>query len=647
MKYILFIGFLLSGSLLFSQKDLVTPYRLSHRLSEKERAEYQKFERDYYRSTAPPEGRVRNIAEFEPTQGIMVTYDSWSGFGVPFSLLTEIAEDDKLYIIVGDSDLSSVQTALAGNGVNTENCEYIIAETDSWWSRDYSPWSISIDNSATAIVDFPYNRPRPYDDQIPAHTADYFELNYFAMNVVHTGGNYMCDGLGTAAQTDLVLEENTLSENEINEEMLDYLGIKDNHFLPDPLGDYIKHIDCWGKFLDIDKVIIGQVSESDSRYEDFEAAADYWASRKSPYGNNYQVFRVFTPGGNDVTPYTNSLILNNKVFVPQSGSDWDDDALAVYEQAMPGYEIHGIYSGGWYNTDALHCRTHELADSNMLYIRHYPLLGQKPAQDSYNINAFVRSYGGSPVSSVQLFYRFDSQNDWQTLDMPNVGGNYHHVKLPVNPAKNTLAEYYIRAENQNGKVENNPYIGAADPHRFTTNGNTNNCPTTDAGNDISVVSGEIVSLNAAANDIDNDELTYLWQAPPGVYLSTYESLNTGFNAPETDIEIQYDFVFTAKDQYESSVPSVVTVTVVPGTIQSRAGKKLETHLYPIPAKNHCVLEVEQDSDLEIFSVSGKLEGAHRIETGKNYIYLEHLSKGVYFFKIKNSESAQIIKLIKN
>jgi hypothetical protein len=61
---------------------------------------------------------------------------------------------------------------------------------------------------------------------------------------------------------------------------------------------------------------------------------------------------VYTPSDQ---PYTNSLILNNKVFVPISNSSWDDDAIESYQAAMPDHEILG-FTGSWVSTDALHCR---------------------------------------------------------------------------------------------------------------------------------------------------------------------------------------------------------------------------------------------------------------------------------------------------
>ena len=63
-------------------------------------------------------------------------------------------------------------------------------------------------------------------------------------------------------------------------------------------------------------------------------------------------------------PYTNSIILNNKVLVPIENNSYDDDALASYAEALPGYEILG-FTGSWESTDALHCRAKGIPDLEM------------------------------------------------------------------------------------------------------------------------------------------------------------------------------------------------------------------------------------------------------------------------------------------
>ena len=277
----------------------------------------------------------------------------------------------------------------------------------------------------------------------------------------------MCDGFWAGASTDLVWEENqSLTHDSINALVEAYLGVENHHVLPDPLGESIKHIDCWGKFLDVDKVLIGQVPEWDYRYSDFEYVANYFALRNSSYGTPYQVYRVYTPGDYPYTPYTNSLILNKKVLVPITGSPHDNAALESYEEAMPGYEVVGIMHNNWQNTDALHCRTKGVADIGMLYVRHFPFLGSREFQLDWDITAEIIPYSGYGViqDSLLLYYMVDS-SAYQTTSLSHVEGFNYKTTIPFQVPGSEIA-YYLHAADFSGRVMEHPYIGQPDPHVF-------------------------------------------------------------------------------------------------------------------------------------------------------------------------------------
>jgi agmatine/peptidylarginine deiminase len=63
-------------------------------------------------------------------------------------------------------------------------------------------------------------------------------------------------------------------------------------------------------------------------------------------------------------PYTNSLIFNNKVFVPNLDIPGDVGALETWKEAMPDHEVFGFTRDrgmrNWTYTDSLHCRTKAL-----------------------------------------------------------------------------------------------------------------------------------------------------------------------------------------------------------------------------------------------------------------------------------------------
>ena len=434
-------------------------------------AEERQMLKTWYRNVSEgplPTAPVTALAEFQPMGGVMVAYP----LGVPVSLISELSFVTKVKVLVYPaSDSNTVKTYFASNGVNMDNVGFWVINHDSYWTRDYGPWFIIDGNDRVGVVDFTYNRPsRPNDDAALVQVTNLMQLERYEMPMVHTGGNYMADGYGTAASTTLLLEENPNQTTSSLQTMAgQYLGINNYMLLDDPLGDYIEHIDCWGKFLDVDKVLIGQVPASDSRYSDYEAVANVFANALTPWGNRYQVYRVNTPGRNKLTPFTNSLILNDHVFVPIAGTQYDNAAIAVYQQAMPGYTVVPAMQSSyrpWQNTDAPHCRTHELADPEMLYIKHYPLLGELDLPTHAPIHAEIKALGGQSLvcDSLLVHYRING-GQWLTEKLELVGGAAFETNIPgLQP--NDEVDYYISARDQSGRRECHPYIGAADPHHF-------------------------------------------------------------------------------------------------------------------------------------------------------------------------------------
>lgn len=411
-------------------------------------------------STGLPEQPVTAISEFARMKGVLIRYP----FGISYALISEMAADAKVITIVSNqSQENTVRSNFIQHGVNLNNCEFIHAPTNSYWTRDYGPWFIAEGEERISIVNFPYNRPRPNDDQIPMHAANYLGLEVHHMNIIHTGGNYMNDGMGVAASTDLVWSENpTLTPQQITDTMQSFTGSTTYHVVPDPNNTYIDHIDCWAKFLDVDKILIREVPSSHPQYNQIEAAAAYWEQQTSSYGAPYQVFRVFTPTNQ---PYTNSLILNNKVFVPITGSSWDNAALAVYEQAMPGYTVKG-FTGSWQSTDALHCRTKEIPDPGMLHIRHMPLWGNHPERDQYKISATIIPYSNQPLiaDSLRILYSADGII-YHDAPLSSSDGKLFDGFIPAMTVGSEV-RYYIAAADQSGRNETHPFIGEPDPHQF-------------------------------------------------------------------------------------------------------------------------------------------------------------------------------------
>ena len=408
------------------------------------------------RETDPPPGPIRNIAEYERMEGVLIRYP----FGISTAVIAEMSEDVTVYCLVSSSQQNSANSSMENGGVNMENVVYVTGSTDSYWTRDYGPWWVVDGNRDVSVVDFTYNRPRPNDNQAPTKMANYLNVPYFASDIVHAGGNYMTDGLGTSASTDLVYVENSIPNSQVLQIMEDYYGIETYHVLDDPNNTYIDHIDCWGKYLSPTKVLIREVPASHAQYGEIEATATYFGNSTNEWGEPWDVYRVWTP--ND-QPYTNSLILNEKVLVPVTGSSWDDEALTAYEEAMPGFDILP-FTGSWESTDALHCRIKGIPDLEMLQIFHNPINDSTEAIDNgYPVEVIIDdlSEAGLIEDSIKVFWKNPNVNDWNSeylygSDVPEEPNTWSGW-IPTQ--EEGTIQYYIQSADSSGRIENSPLAG--------------------------------------------------------------------------------------------------------------------------------------------------------------------------------------------
>jgi agmatine/peptidylarginine deiminase len=627
--------------------------------------------------TDPPSAPMRNIAEFDHMQGVLVRYP----FGIPIALIKEMAEGEIMVttLVNSVSQQNSVTSLYISNGVDTSHCNFLIAGSNSYWTRDYGPWFESDSSNNIGIVDFPYNRPRPLDDEVPKEVANMLGIPWYGMNLIHTGGNYMTDGYGNSASTELVWEENpTQTHAQVAEKVLDYLGIETYHVRPDPNGTYIDHIDCWAKFLAPDKILVRSVPPTHPQYNLVEQAAAYWAGTPCAFGYNFKVFRAYTPNNQ---PYTNSLILNRKVFVPIMNNTWDDSALAVYQQAMPGYEVLGIIgnpSTPWESTDALHCRAIGIADVGLLYIRHYPIYGNHPCEEDYSLDAELIVCSDTTViyDSVLVHYRVNNGN-WIIAPMQNTSGSFYTGAIPKQPGENTV-EYYLTAADYSGRHASAPYIGAPDPYEFNTvYSNITAIPDTLKFNTPEeCLEGKVTVLNnftggsISVTDIQNEGFSpaFAW------YISTVPSTPYSLNANDTtqlrvriDIPLLDQFTGYALDtlQVTTTVGTVrviiaVNDSLLTGIYENMAGNSGRLgQNYPNPVTGITTIPYSLtrsgETSIEIFNLLGSRvvtlidgymqSGNHTVSWNGTDYAGKQLPNGVYLYILKTREGLQSKRML--
>ena len=644
----------LSVNLKAQEQDL-PEWRKMKYLSEEEM--YMPISTRSFVETPPPTGEVRFPGEYEPMQAVMIVYP----LGIPVELVREMAEDCKVITIVESYYQSSAQSEFQSAGVNMDNIEYLNAPTNSYWVRDFGPWYI-FDGREPAIVDNVYNRPRPYDDDIPSHFAEYWDIQMFGMKVVHTGGNMMQDGRGNGVSDDIVITESAsqagVSEEQVYERMKAYLGIDPYHVTIDPQGDYIAHVDCWGKYLAPDKIMLARVPESNPRYPYYEEVAEYFATTNCCWGYPYKVYRVDIPGGSVISPYTNSLILNKKVLVPMgSNSTYNEAALNLYREAMPGYEVIGItnnsYWDGWLNTDALHCRTRGVMDFNMLYVDHRNVVfGEQEWQDSIAITSKFIAYSGAELKqdSLLVYYSIDG-GEYQTATMTATGNPDEYVGYIKGYQSKSEVKYYVFGADESNRRYQQPVFGELDPHVFTV---VEQAETTLTLNPTELVfedesdGVEILTIsNNTANDVVingisvKDDLSY--------------HVEHDFTLPYTltigesvEVEVYSDFAYKGDRDSELYIISSLGEQIVPiidnYTVGLEENNALNVELYPNPVNN--VLTVKGDNIVKVAIFNALGQEVVAVEN-RNEIDVTSLNNGLYFVRVTDvNGNVSVNKIVK-
>lgn len=434
----------------------------------------------------------RMVAEWEPAHGTLIRWP----LGIPQQLVTELASDDSLYVLVESFyERDQAINTFTSWGVNLAHCRFIFAPTYSHWTRDWGPHYIFDGKGHGGIADPVFNgypwvpgcnqegslqqnktkTPKGWeeDDAVNGILADSFSCPLINLPVFLTGGNIMTDGHGTAVSTAQMLDENYpgCDEECFRGAAKDSLGITRYLIVENPEIYGIQHIDCYAKFLDEETVLVKELPTWHPEYACVEDLADRFKEDTSCFGRPYTVVRIFcgSYNGEKVAAYTNSLILNKKVLVPLFGINTDQQALDTYAAAMPGYEVLGFPYSGWYYYDALHCRTMGIFDRQMLRISHKPLKGDVQMVQGMKIIAMIddRSEAGLISGELLLHWREQGNSQWNlSVFTPAAGVDTFEASLPLQ-VPDKVIEYYISAADSSGRNETLPRIAPDGFYSFT------------------------------------------------------------------------------------------------------------------------------------------------------------------------------------
>jgi agmatine/peptidylarginine deiminase len=420
--------------------------------------------------TTPPASPVRTAAEWEEIQALTITWTSYTSVHRQIILAAQL--ETQVYIICSDSNI--VKNNLTANSVPLTNVHYIIAPYNSVWIRDYGQNSCyTNDVDSLVIVDWIYNRPRPKDDTVPKAVALTFNVPLYTTtqapyDLIHTGGNFMSDGLGTAFSSELVVDENpNHTVAEIDSIMSDFMGINRYVKMPTLPYDGIHHIDMHIKLLDEQTLLVGQYPVGVADGPQIEANLQYVLSTfVTPNGTPYRVIRIPQPPeqmsgdypdqGGDYLTYANATFVNKTIIVPQYYQQYDTTALRIWREACPGYNVVGINSNSTISASgSLHCITHCVATSDPLLISHFGLPNTTNTITPYQVDARIQHRTG--IATATLYWTTDTLQPYQSVPMAltNVALNTWTGFIPAQPV-GTHVYYYIGATAVSGKTQVRP-----------------------------------------------------------------------------------------------------------------------------------------------------------------------------------------------
>lgn len=438
--------------------------------------------------TPPPDGQVRTAAEWEEIEYLVIRW-TWGYQNIQRQIVEAAIAECK--VLIATDNPGNVQSYLSSNDVDLTNIEFINEPTNSIWIRDYAGNTIYNDDvGERGMVDWIYNRPRPDDDVLPEAHANYLSIPFYATtsgnnDLVNTGGNFMSDGMGNAFASELILEENEpgnpygvtpKTEAEIDAIMNDYMGITNFIKMNTLPYDNIHHIDMHMKLLDEETILVSKYPDGVADGPYIEDNIDYVTSNfESVFGDDYRIEWIDAPpssgghypdNGGAYRTYTNSVFINKTVIVPTYRPEVDDDALALYEELLPGYNIVEIDVD---NPDefliamsgAIHCITHSIGVENPLLIVHQPIR-ESNTTENIAIEALIKHNSG--IQDATVFYRVSGESDYEESPMTFTEDDFWETTIST-PQTTEEIEYYIHAEANSGKTMTRPIVA---PEGFWT-----------------------------------------------------------------------------------------------------------------------------------------------------------------------------------
>jgi agmatine/peptidylarginine deiminase len=471
-------------------------------------AQYIRIDSGPFTTPYTPSGRPRIAAEWEPAIGVLIAWPP----ALPHKLIIELAKDSKLYVVV--ENRTSQKQAIdwfTKWGIFPDRVKFITApmDVDAWWTRDWGPHAVFAPDGSMRLADPKYIYSTPVsglscddtlefifhdeqgnvaktiiDDRIPEHISQSTGFDLIPLPFAFTGGNVISDGQRTVFSSCIITNENRymdIADEKFFHDARQLLGVEKYNVISNFEEEGIQHIDCYMKLLDEERILVMRPPADHPAFDQYEGIVNHELSvLTNAWGRPYQILRLDTDrfNGDELAAYSNSLILNQIVYVPLFGISQDSVAMKQWRTAMPGYTIKGFefkiadepfldpearthyQSLGWRGGDALHCRARAIWDPSMIYLSVNRLPDEVPYLEHYTIDVIARDYSNAGLrdQGIKLMWREAGETDWREKTLGKGVLEDHYSVVINNPGPGKTIEYFISAETQAGKKQTIPVV---------------------------------------------------------------------------------------------------------------------------------------------------------------------------------------------
>ncbi len=323
-----------------------------------------------------PEKPIRLPAQWEPLERVLI---SWAWLYPPlWEMHAQMAEGisgvcDVEILVTTEMWARAVWLYLSWRGfADMSRVKFLVLPTNDIWIRDYGPFVGLDENGQRVVINAIYDPlplyPQALDDAMARRWAAHNGFPARDWHMHTEGGNVWSDGRGTLLMSEQIFYSNRYyRRDDILASLHSVFEFKKAIIIPRLTIEETGHIDLLVKLADSETILIS-APQSLSTARALRRARWHLEHETNADGQHYRFFELPTPplylnwGLYPIRrAYTNALTVNGRVLVPTFDIPHDEEALRVYEQAMPDYEVipiackTAINGGG-----AVHCMTKEV-----------------------------------------------------------------------------------------------------------------------------------------------------------------------------------------------------------------------------------------------------------------------------------------------